>query len=339
MIIGIKRSLMNTRERIKAVFDFTTPDRLPVIEWAGWWDKTIERWRSEGLPSNLDRQDTYRYFNMDVHYQYHVRQIDEGCPSPAEEGAPLIKSIDDYLEIKKYLYPVHLLDLARWEEWAEKQRRGDAALWFSLQGFFWFPRTLLGIEPHLYSFYDNPELLHMINKDNSEYHNKVIDKIFSICTPDFMTFAEDMSYNNGPMLSKDCFDEFMKPYYAKVISRLKERGTKIIIDSDGDISTPAYWFEEAGLEGILPLERQAGVDVSELRRQHPRQIYVGAFDKMVMNKGEDAMRAEFERLLPVAKKGGFLISCDHQTPPGVSLEDYKQYLRLFSEYADKAAEQ
>ena len=50
------------------------------------------------------------------------------------------------------------------------------------------------------------------------------------------------------------------------------------------------------------------------------------------------MRAEFERLLPTAAKGGFLISCDHQTPPGVSYEDYLCYVDLFSEYAKKAGE-
>ena len=64
--------------------------------------------------------------------------------------------------------------------------------------------------------------------------------------------------------------------------------------------------------------------------------FIGHFDKMTMDKGEDAMRAEFERLLPTAANGGLLISCDHQTPPGVSYENYKTYLSLFKEYAEKA---
>lgn len=45
----------------------------------------------------------------------------------------------------------------------------------------------------------------------------------------------------------------------------------------------------------------------------------------------------FDRLLPLARQGGFLVSCDHQTPPGVSYRDYQCYLRLFREYAVKAA--
>ena len=64
--------------------------------------------------------------------------------------------------------------------------------------------------------------------------------------------------------------------------------------------------------------------------------FVGAFDKRVMHKGEDAIRAEFERLLPVAVSGGFLPSCDHQTPPEVSYRDYLLYLSLFREYAGEA---
>ena len=66
--------------------------------------------------------------------------------------------------------------------------------------------------------------------------------------------------------------------------------------------------------------------------------FIGHFDKMTMNKGEATLRREFERLLPTASRGGLIVSCDHQTPPGVSLEDYVLYLRLFREYAEKAGQ-
>ena len=44
------------------------------------------------------------------------------------------------------------------------------------------------------------------------------------------------------------------------------------------------------------------------------------------------MRAEFERLVPLMKTGGFIPSVDHQTPPGVSLEEYRLYVRILKEY-------
>ena len=328
---------MNTRERFQAVMNFKPFDRLPILEWAGWWDQTITRWRGEGLPPALtNSHDIMRHLGLDVHKQDWIRIRQPNFPEPASHGAGVIASEEDYDRIRPLLYPSDSVDHERWKQWAEEQKRGDVALWFTLDGFFWFARTLLGIERHLYAFYDQTALMHRINADLASWQCKVIDEICSICTPDFMTFAEDMSYNHGPMLSKDLFDEFMKPYYARTIPELQKRGVVAVIDSDGDITTPAYWFEEAGLEGILPLERQAGVDIARLRREHPRMRFIGHFDKMTMNKGEKVMRAEFERLLPTAARGGFIVSCDHQTPPGVSYQDYQLYLALFREYGEEA---
>ena len=315
-------------------------DRLPIIEWAGWWDQTISRWLCEGLPASVsDRYDLYQFFGLDMYYQDWLPVHKPGFPYPSEFGAGVITNDREYDTVRQYLFPATAIDTSRWERWAESQQRGESVLWFSLDGFFWFPRTLLGIEPHLFSFYDQPELLHRINADLSDWMLTVIDQLCRVCTPDFMTFGEDMSYNHGPMISKDLFDEFMLPYYRRVIPELSRRGILTIIDSDGDVTVPASWFEAAGLQGILPLERQAGVDINRLRADHPAMRFIGHFDKMVMNKGEKAMRGEFERLLPAAAQGGFLISCDHQTPPGVSLEQYQLYLSLFREYAEEAGRQ
>jgi hypothetical protein len=333
---------MTVSERFHAVMNFEPFDRLPVMEWAAWWDKTVDRWHGEGLdPALTDRYDICRHFDLDLYCQAWPRARHWKAPKEETHGAGIIKTMDDYERIHEHLYvieegwPFKVEELQRWDTW---QKAGEAAIWFSLDGFFWFPRTLLGIQEHLYAFYDEPELMHRINRENAEWMIRVVDEMCKYCKPDFMTFAEDMSYNNGPMLSKELFDEFMKPYYEIVVPHLKSKGIRAMIDSDGDVHEAADWFAEAGLEGILPLERQAGVDMAKLRADHPKQLYLGGFDKMTMPKGEAAMREEFERLLPIAKQGGYIISCDHQTPPGVSLENYHTYLRLFREYAAKAAD-
>jgi hypothetical protein len=328
---------MNTRERFHAVMNFQPFDRLPVLEWATWWNQTIERWHSEGLPKEItDRYDLYQHFGLEQYKQGWLRPRSPDCPQPKTHGAGIITSREDYERVRPYLYPRGAVDYAQWERWREEQQAGDAVLWFTVDGFFWFPRTLLGIERHLYAFYDQPDLMRQINDDLVEWILSVVDEICSICTPDFMTFAEDMSYNHGPMVSKKLFDRFLRPCYDRVIPRLLEKGILPIIDSDGDVTIPAYWFEEAGIQGVLPLERQAGVDIARLRWEHPRMRFIGHFDKMTMWQGEAAMRAEFERLLTVAEGGGYLISVDHQTPPNVSYSEYQLFLSLFREYAVEA---
>ena len=145
-----------------------------------------------------------------------------------------------------------------------------------------------------------------------------------------------MSYNHGPMLSKDCYDEFIKPYYREIIPFIKSKGTKVFIDTDGDVEPLIPWFQEAGIEGVLPLERQAGVDVNRIRRNYPEWLMIGGYDKTIMHLGEESMRAEFERLLPAMKSGRYIPSVDHQTPPDVTLDNYKIYVSLLKEYAQKA---
>ena len=155
-----------------------------------------------------------------------------------------------------------------------------------------------------------------------------------VCIPTFMTLAEDMSYNQGPMISKDIFMEFLAPYYRRLIAALNEIGVMLIVDTDRRSDAHGAIVAEVGVAGVLPLERQARVDGMRLREMFPKLRMIGHFNKLVMNKGEAAMRAEFGRLQPLMKSGGFIPSVDHQTPPGVSLEEYRLYLRLLSEYVN-----
>jgi len=180
--------------------------------------------------------------------------------------------------------------------------------------------------------------MHRINQDLTDYNIRVLHRLSEVCAPTFMTFAEDMSYNHGPMLSQAMFDDFIAPYYRQIVPVLREMGTTVIVDSDGDVTTMVPWLQSVGVEGVLPLERQAGVDGMAIRQQYPRFLMIGHYDKMVMTHGEAAMRAEFERLLPLMRTGGFIPGVDHQTPPGVSLEEYRVYLRLMREYVVKGAE-
>ena len=244
----------------------------------------------------------------------------------------------DYEQLLPYLYQDSLID-AQVEELKQLKTghdRGDYPIWITLTGAFWFPRELFGIENHLFSFYDEPELYHRILDDLAAYQIRLMERVYEVLTPDFMTFAEDMSYNKGPMISEELYDTFIAPHYAKVTPILHEHGTKVIMDSDGDISRMIPWMQRSGIDGVLPLERQAGVDINALQELYPDFLFIGAFDKMTMRRNTDAMRAEFERLLPAMKTGGFIPACDHQTPPDVPLDRYREYVAMLREYAEKA---
>ncbi len=333
----ISKELTN-RERFKKIMNFEKVDRMPMYEWAPFWNLTIDRWISEGLNiDNLQYGEVGQKLGLDLLQQIGIPIKTENYPNPAHYGDPVILGEKDYERIKPSLYPADVAQRVKpqFDSYKERHERGEMASWITYEGFFWYPRTLFGIENHFYAFYDQPELIHRINQDLVDFILSTLDSICEIHVPDFMTFAEDMSYNHGPMLSKDLFDEFILPYYKQVIPAFKKKGIKVIIDSDGDVTEMIPWLIEAGADGLLPLERQAGVDVLSLKKNFPEFLFIGAYDKMVMKFGEEAMRKEFERLLPAIKMGGFIAGVDHQTPPDVSLENYMIFTRLLKEYAYK----
>jgi len=328
---------MNAVERFKNVMQFKPVDRLPMIEWAMWWDRTLVRWYDEGLPSNLtDGGEISRYLGLDVYHQVWINARAK-MPAPKHHGAGLVSSQSEYNDLKPLLFPEPAFDTRQLQLWAARQQAGETVLWLTLDGFFWFPREIFGIERHLFAFADNPELIHQMNNDVLHYSLRALEQVLEIGTPTFVTFAEDLSYNHGPMLSHPMFMEFIAPYYERIVPKLKAAGVMPIVDSDGNVEQVIPWFTRLGIEGILPLERASGIDVSSLRKQHPRFGMIGGFDKTIMHLGRDAMRAEFERLLPAMRSGGFIPSVDHQTPPDVSLENYCVYVELLKEYCIKAA--
>lgn len=324
---------MNHVERFRAVMDFQPVDRLPRWEWAMWWDRTISRWKGEGLPAELVSVfDISRYFGLDPYRQFWFSTTDPTIEAVQHHVEGVVSNMDDYLRIKPELFPDHGRAIEEMRPWAGLQARGEAVVWITLEGYFWFPRTLMGFSKVSLAFYDQPELLHRINADLTDFNLAILDRVARTCVPTFATIAEDMSYNHGPMISRRHFDEFLAPYYRRLVPRLRELGIPLIADTDGDVTRLVPWLEEVGVAGVLPLERQAGVDGLKLRAQFPRLRMIGHYDKMVMTRGEAAMRAEFERLRPLMKSGGFIPSVDHQTPPGVSLAEYRVYLRLLEEY-------
>ena len=329
---------MKNRDRIVNTLNFIIPDdRLPMIEWAGWWNKTQARFQKEGVPENLSREEIRDYLGLDMMRQFWISPKSQNYRDASDEEKK-VSDMESYLRVKDMLYPKDAVETRREQIEILKplHENGDVAIWITLEGFFWFPRTLFGIEDHLYAFYDEGKTMHQINSDLADYNIYLIKEFCKILKPDFMTFAEDMSYNLGPMLSYEMFEEFLLPYYKKVIPVLKKYNIIPMVDTDGQLEAMIPWLQEAGIEGALPLERQAGVDVARMRDMFPDFKIIGAYDKMVMKHGEEAMRREWERLLPVMKKGGFIPSCDHQTPPDVSLENYRIYMKLMKEYCEKA---
>ncbi len=145
---------------------------------------------------------------------------------------------------------------------------------------------------------------------------------------DFIFLWEDMSYKNGPLISPALVKEFMLPYYRELIAYFKDFGDyKVLVDSDGDVRQLIPLFIDAGVDGMLPFEVAAGMDICALRKAFPEFIIAGGIDKREIAKGRAAIDRELEEKLPfMFEHGRYLPGMDHHVPPEVSYADFQYYL-------------
>ena len=93
---------------------------------------------------------------------------------------------------------------------------------------------------------------------------------------------------------------------------------------------------DAGVDGFLPMDVNAGMDIVEVRKQFPKLKFIGSFNKLEIAKGPEAIDKEFDRILPVIRGGGYIPGSDHQVAPSTSLENYQYYIKKLKKIMEQA---
>lgn len=300
-------------------------DALPRLEMMPYNEATIERWRAEGLPDSVRTQ-------AEFHAHFGLTRLEFFFVFPDIDGPGCrekIETPEDFLAVRDRLYDLDKVR-SRMEEYRrslESVESDNGILWVPLHGFFWHPRDLFGVTEHFMMFYDEPELMQDINKALLEFNIGVVRMIYETGIPSIICVSEDMAYKSGSMISKSMFDEFMAPYHKVLSEEIRREDCVAALDTDGEITDVTPWFVETGYQCINPMERQTKMDLIQLREDNPEIAFLGGYNKLEMSKGRDAIWNEFESLKPLFRKGKFIPAVDHQTPPEVSLENYRHYLK------------
>jgi len=165
-----------------------------------------------------------------------------------------------------------------------------------------------------------------------ELADAVLAKHQEHVTIDEIFFAEDICYNNGPLISPDMMREFLVPYYQQLIANLRSRQIDrtrhlyVQIDTDGFANPVIPVYQEIGMDVMSPFEVASGCDVVEIGKRYPDLIISGGIDKRELAKGKDSIDRMLERILPfMRERGGYIPTCDHGVPAEVSLENYLHY--------------
>lgn len=210
-----------------------------------------------------------------------------------------------------------------------KNRKVPLRMWADREGGFYGPlRNLFGVEELSCLFYDDIAFIEEVLDAKADAMIRIIDRIWDDVEWDYFVFWEDMCFKTGPLISPELFDKYLVPRYKKVTDFLRSKGCDIIIvDSDGDVTKLVPLWLKAGVNGVLPFEVQAGMDVNKFRAQYGNDLLMmGGIDKRALITGPKDIDAELARIAPLLDKGGFIPWLDHSVPPDVSFDNFLYYM-------------
>ncbi|MHB1294527.1 MAG: uroporphyrinogen decarboxylase family protein [Anaerolineae bacterium] len=199
-------------------------------------------------------------------------------------------------------------------------------------GVFSSLRTLFGFERMMYTFFDDPQLVHDVLDHLTALWLGLFEEVLSQTEVDFAYYWEDMSYKSGSMVSPGIFREFLAPVYRRINGFFRQHGLDVILlDTDGNVWDLIPQFLGVGVTGLYPFEVRAGMDVAEVRARYPRLQMLGGIDKTALVAGPAAIDAELARIAPVIRSGGYVPGVDHYVPPDVPWEHFLYYRRRLTE--------
>lgn len=343
-----------SRERFLRIYNHTEADRIPVIDSP--WPATIERWRREGMPHDVDPID---YFDLDRHAiffcdnsprypQNVIEETEDYRITTTSWGATMrnwkhatttpeflnftVVDRDSWIRAKALMKPDR--DRIDWDclrrhykTWRQQGYWLEAGMRF---GFDTTHAWMVGTERILIALAEDPEWCMDMFSHQLELNLTLLEMMWEEGYPfDSIFWADDMGYKHHQFFSLNTYRQLCKPFHKKVIEWAHAKGVKARLHSCGDINPFIPDLIEIGLDALNPLEVKAGMDPVALKHKYGHTLTLHGGINAVLWEDLERMNAEMERVIPALKtSGGYIFSSDHSVPSSVSLDRFRETVRL-----------
>jgi uroporphyrinogen decarboxylase len=214
---------------------------------------------------------------------------------------------------------------------ADAERTYPLSIWAgSLYGWL---RNWVGIERLSLMLYDDPSLVREMADTVADCIVGTLERALAVAraagvTFDYATMWEDICFNRGPLIGPKMFRDLCGRHYRRITDLLGRHGCKfVMLDCDGKIDDLIPVWMDNGVNLMFPIEIGDWADPAAMRKRYGREMLMrGGFDKHVLARGPEAIRAEVARLAPLVEEGGFIPHCDHRVPADVPMANYLVYV-------------
>ena len=185
------------------------------------------------------------------------------------------------------------------------------------------PRDKGGLELFTYLCQDEPEL---VREWITVLNEKEIRRAKAIADPEIapvMLVYTDIACKSGPLHSPDWLRREFFPLVRRLVEVYHERGVKCVYHSDGNLNPVMEDLVATGIDGINPLEKLAGMSITDVRARFPRLAIAGGIDvSQLLTLGTPfEVREECGKAIEATKGVGYLMGSTTELLPGVKVEN------------------
>ncbi|TFG22811.1 MAG: hypothetical protein EU529_09400 [Promethearchaeota archaeon] len=147
----------------------------------------------------------------------------------------------------------------------------------------------------------------------------------------------DLAYKTGPMMSPKKFTEVLLPAYRIITEAVHERGGKIVLHTDGQVTPLLDFVVNCGFDGLQSLEPTAGVDLALVKKKVGDKIcLMGNIDvanTLVYGTKEDVYNEVKYAIKTAGPGGGFIVSAANMHP-GVNVPNLRWMVEATKKYGE-----
>ncbi len=343
---------MTNYERAVTALELRQPDMVPIFE------LMIDSRVIKGICPDCTYEDFAEKYDLDIvltgtpSLNYRIQMLDEKTKTFKTEWGeirrdtgqtvsfPVEGPIKSESDLENYTPPdphdpyrfIYLRKLL-------ERFKGVKMVGMHMHDAFSYPTYLRGMDNLLMDIIINPDLVRKLVKIAVDHSKELIKEAVKLGA-DLIVFGDDYGGNDGPLMSPEHFKEFFLPGIKEVVETAKNEGAYVIKHTDGNINSILEMIINTGIDGIHPLDPEAGMNIKNVKEKFgDRVCVIGNIDtgKILSESSpqevEDAVR---QTILEVAPGGGYIMASANSIHAKVKPENYLTMLKTARKYGNYA---
>lgn len=194
---------------------------------------------------------------------------------------------------------------------------GMAVLSGMWSSFFHEAMDFFGMENYFMNLHTDPEVVEAVTGRLCDFYLQANQRFYDLAGDriDALFFGNDFGSQLDMLMSPECFDRFVMPYFRKLTDQAKARGYRVVLHSCGSIWRVIPRLIDAGVDMLHPIQaKAANMEAARLSKEHGRHIlFMGGLDTQeIMPFGTPRQVRDEVRRLRETFGPNFILSPSHE---------------------------